>query len=48
MPEITGVDQDPPDKHQNKHDIDYGTEEVGNPNEDSFQINDDPQPQDNI
>ena len=48
VPEITGVDQEPPDKHQNGHDIDYRTEEVGNPIEDAFQINDDPQPQDNI
>ena len=46
MPETTGVDQDPPGEHQNKHDINYGTEEVDDPIEDEFQINDDPQPQD--
>ena len=36
----------PPDKHQNEHDIDYGTEEVGDPIEDAFQSNDDTQPKD--
>ena len=55
VPEITGVDQYPPDehqdqeppnKHQNKHDIDYRTEEVGNWIENVFQSNDDPHPQD--
>ena len=56
MPDITGVDQDPPNNkqqdqeilydNQNEHDINYGTEEFGNPIEDAFQSNDDPQPQD--
>ena len=55
VPEITGVDQDYPDEHQdqeppdelqNEQDINYRTEEVGDPIEDAFQSNDDPQPQD--
>ena len=46
VPETTGVDQDPPGEHQNEHDIDYGTKEVGDQIEDEFQINDDQQPQD--
>ena len=55
VPDITGLDQEPPkkhqdqeppDEHQNEHDIYYGTEEVGDPIEDAFQSNDDPQPQD--
>ena len=46
MPEITGVDQEPPDKHKNEHEIDYVTKEVSNPIEDAFQVNDDPQTQD--
>ena len=55
MPEITGVDQEPPDdkqqnlkppdKNQNDNDIKYGTEEIGDPTEETFQINDDLQPQ---
>ena len=55
MPEITGVDQEPPDdeqqdqdtpdENQNECDINYGTEEVGDPIEDTFQRNDDLQPQ---
>ena len=54
VPEITGVDQEPPydeqkdlktpDNNQNENDINYGTEEVGNPTEETFQINDDLQP----
>ena len=55
MPEITGVDQNPPgneqqdqetpDENKNEHDINHGTEEVGNQIEDKFQSNDDLQPQ---
>ena len=55
VPEITGVDQQPPDneqqdqetpdKNQNEHDINYGTKEVGDPIEDTFQSNYDIQPQ---
>ena len=55
VPEITGVDQEPPnnkqkdqetpDNNQNEHDINYGTEEVGDLVEDTFQSNDDIQPQ---
>ena len=51
MPEITGVDQEPPkdeqqdqktpDDNQNEREIKYGIEEVGNPIEDTFQRNDD-------
>ena len=53
VPEITGVDQEPPDdeqkeqetpyNNQNEHDINYGTKEVGDPIEDTFQSNNDPQ-----
>ena len=52
---ITGVDQEPPDneqqdlktpdENQNDNDINYGTEEIGDPTEETFQINDDLQPQ---
>ena len=55
MPEITGVDQEPPnneqqyqetpDDNQNEHDIDYGKKEVGNLIEDTFHSNNDLQPQ---
>ena len=55
MPEITGVYQDPPDDkqkyqetpddNQNECDINYGTKEFGDPIEDTFQSNDDLQPQ---
>ena len=55
MPEITGVDQEPPDDkqqdmktlddNQNDNDINYGTEEIGDPTEETLQINDDLQPQ---
>ena len=55
MPDITGVDQEPPDedqqdqetpdKNQNECDINYGTKEVGNPVEETFHSNDDLQPQ---
>ena len=55
MPEITGVDQDPPDDKQqdqetpddnkNERDINFGTGEVGDPIEDTFHSNDDLQPQ---
>ena len=55
MPEITGVDQEPPndeqqdlkipDDNQNYNDINYGTEEIGEPTKETFQINDDLQPQ---
>ena len=55
MPEITGVDQEPPDDEQqdqttpdnneNENDINYGTEEVGDPIEEKFQSNDDLQHQ---
>ena len=48
--DITGVDQEPPDdkqqdpdtpdENQNESDINYGTEEVGDPIEDIFQSND--------
>ena len=51
MPETTGVDQEPsneekqdlktPDNNQNENYINYGTEEVGDPIEDTFQSNDD-------
>ena len=55
VPEITGVDQESPDdkiqdqktpdEDQNDHDINYGTEEIGDPTEETFQINDDLQSQ---
>ena len=55
VPEITGVDQEPPndkqqdmktpDNNKNKNNINYETEEVGDPTEETFQINDDLQPQ---
>ena len=55
MPEITVVDQEHPkdkqqdqeilDENQNEYDVNYGTEEVGNPIEDTFQSNDNLQPQ---
>ena len=54
-PEITGVDQDPPDdkqqdqetpdNNQNKHDINYGTKEVGDLIEYTLKSNDYLQPQ---
>ena len=55
VPDITGLyqeppnkhqDQEPPDEHKNEHEIDYGTEEVGDLIEDSFQSNNYPHPQD--
>ena len=55
VPDITGVDQEPPDneqqdlktpdENQNDNDINYRTEEIGDPTEETFQINDDLQPQ---
>ena len=55
MPEITGLDQEPsndeqqdlktPNNNQNDNDINYGTKEIGDPTEETFQINDDLQPQ---
>ena len=55
VPEITGVDQEPPndkqqdqatpDNNQNENEINYRTEEVGDPIEEKFQSNDDLQPQ---
>ena len=55
MPEITGVDQEThynkrqdlknSDENQNDNYINYSTEEIGDPTEETLQINDDIQPQ---
>ena len=55
MPEITGVDQEPPnderqdlnnpDDNQNDNVINYGTEEIDDPTEETLQINDNLLPQ---
>ena len=44
-PDDKQQDQETPDDNQNERDINYGTEEVGDLIEDTFQSNDDLQPQ---
>ena len=44
-PDDKQQDQETPDNNQNEYDINYGTEEVGDLIQDTFQSNDDLQPQ---